>query len=81
VFPKEIIGSSDWLQTLWDRHDVLNDKNVLIAWGMKDIAFREKELNRWIGAFPNSKVVRYPDAGHYVAEIRPDDLSQEIRQL
>ncbi len=81
VFPKEIIGSSDWLQTLWDRHDVLNDKNVLIAWGMKDIAFREKELNRWIGAFPNSKVVRYPDAGHYVAEIRPDDLSQEIRRL
>jgi haloalkane dehalogenase len=81
VFPKEIIGSSDWLQTLWDRHDVLKGKNVLIAWGMKDIAFREKELNRWIGAFPNSKVVRYPDAGHYVAEIRPDDLSQEIRRL
>jgi len=60
---------------------VLKDKNVLIAWGMKDIAFREKELIRWIQTFPEAKVVRYPDAGHYVAEIRPDDLSQEIRRL
>jgi haloalkane dehalogenase len=81
VFPKEIIGSSEWLKSLWDRIGVLKDKNVLIAWGMKDIAFREKELNRWIQTFPEAKVVRYPDAGHYVAEIRPDDLSQEIRRL
>jgi haloalkane dehalogenase len=81
TFPKQIVGSSEWLGTLWDRIGVLKDKKVLIAWGMKDIAFRKKELDRWIGVFPEARVVRYPDAGHFVAEERPDDLSTEIRQL
>ncbi len=81
TFPKQIVGSSEWLGTLWDRIGVLKDKKVLIAWGMKDIAFRKKELDRWIGVFTDAKVVRYPDAGHFVAEEMPDDLSREIRRL
>lgn len=48
---------------------------------MKDIAYREKELKRWMEVFPQARVVKYPDAGHFVAEIRPDDLSDEIRKL
>ena len=43
VFPAEIIGSSDWLQSLWDNRDMLRQKKILIAWGMKDIGFRENE--------------------------------------
>jgi len=56
------------LQSLWDQHYVLKDKNILIAWGMKDTSFREKDLNQWIKSFPEAKVVRYEDAGHFVAE-------------
>jgi hypothetical protein len=37
---------------------VLDGKIKLIAWGMKDIAFREKELNYWIKHFPDANVVR-----------------------
>jgi haloalkane dehalogenase len=81
VFPGEIIGSSDWLQSLWDKHDVLQGKNILIAWGMKDIGFREKELKTWIHAFPHAKVVRFEDAGHFVAEEKPDELIAEIKKL
>ena len=81
VFPREIIGSSDWLASLWENGDVLKDKRVLLAWGNKDIAFREKELRRFIELFPDARVVRYPDAGHYIAEEKPNELSQEIRGL
>jgi len=81
VFPGEIIGSSDWLQSLWDNHDVLQGKNILIAWGMKDIGFREKELKTWMHAFPHAKVVRFEDAGHFVAEEKPDELIGEIKNL
>lgn len=45
VFPKQIIDSSHWLQSLWDKHEVLKDKVVLIAWEMKDIAFKKQELD------------------------------------
>jgi haloalkane dehalogenase len=81
VFPGEIIGSSDWLQSLWDNHDLLREKNILIAWGMKDVAFREKELKRWMDAFPLARVVRYEDAGHFIPEEKPEELIGEIENL
>ena len=81
IFPKQIIGSSDWLEALWNQSQVLKSKQMLIAWGMKDIAFREKELNQWCKAFPNATVVRYANAGHYLAEERPTELAAEIKHL
>jgi len=81
VLPGQIIGSSDWLQSLWEKRDVLQEKNLLIAWGMKDIAFREKELRTWIDAFPRARVVRFRDAGHLVPEEKPNELIEEIKKL
>jgi haloalkane dehalogenase len=81
VFPAEIIGSSDWLQSLWDKRDRLRGKKILISWGMKDIGFREKELKTWMNAFPQAKVVRFEDAGHFVPEEKPDELFGEIKNL
>jgi haloalkane dehalogenase len=81
VFPGRIIGSSDWLSSLWERREALASKKILIAWGMKDIAFRKKELQRWKGAFPKARVVEYPECGHYVAEERGEDLASEIAKL
>jgi len=81
VFPAEIIGSSDWLQSLWDNHDLLRSKKILIAWGMKDIGFREHELKTWMQAFPDAKVVRFEDAGHFVVEEKPAELIGEMKNL
>lgn len=81
VLPGRIIGSSDWLRSLWEQRNVLQDKNVLIAWGTRDIAFRKKELATWIMAFPRARVVRYEDTGHFVSEERPTELVTEIRNL
>jgi haloalkane dehalogenase len=78
VFPREIIGSSDWLSSLWARRSALASLDITLAWGMKDIAFREKELDRWRDAFPKARVVRYADCGHYVAEEKPHELADEI---
>lgn len=81
TFPKQAIGSSDWLKVLWDKREALEDKTILFAWGMKDVAFREKELNRWTKSFPEARVVRYKDAGHFVAEEKADELAGEIEKL
>jgi haloalkane dehalogenase len=81
VFPREIIGSTEWLRSLWTRRSALDGKVSLIAWGMKDIAFREKELDRWRTAFPGAVVERYDDAGHFVAEEAPEELVAAIRGL
>jgi haloalkane dehalogenase len=80
VFPREIIGSTDWLSSQWEKIHLLKDKKVLLAWGMKDIAFREKELKRWMDTFPDAKVVRYKDAGHFVTDEKPYEIVEEMRK-
>ena len=81
VFPGQIIASSTWLQSLWERRDRLQNKNILIVWGMKDIAFRKKELDRWIDTYPRAKVICLDDTGHFVPEENPDELIREMRSL
>ncbi len=78
TFPKRIIGSSDWLAGLWAQRDRIRDKPALILWGMKDIAFREQELNRWADLFSNRRVIRYADAGHFIQEEKGSEASREI---
>lgn len=81
VFPGQIIGASDWLQSLWEQRQVLNDKIAVIAWGEKDIAFREKELKTWIAAFPKARVLRFSNSGHFLPEENPEELADEVRRL
>jgi haloalkane dehalogenase len=69
------------LGELWARRTLLRDKPVLIVWGMKDIAFREKELNTWSRAFPEARVIRLDDVGHYVQEEAVDELGQALRSF
>lgn len=81
VFPQEIVGSTPWLKTLWSKREVLKNKRVLIVWGMKDIAFREKELTKWMQVFPNANTIRFPDAGHFVAEEKGDEFAVTIENF
>jgi haloalkane dehalogenase len=78
VFPKRIIDSTPWLDRIWNHISVLRDKPALIVWGMKDIAFREKELNRWERAFPHARTVRLESVGHFVQEEAPDQLAEAV---
>jgi len=68
VFPRQIIASGEWLGEQWSKIDTIQDKPALILWGMKDIAFREKELKRWTGTLTNCELHRFDDAGHYPHE-------------
>lgn len=78
VFPRQIIGSSAWLGALWERRELLAHMDAAIVWGMKDIAFREKELNRWCELFPQAPVTELPDVGHFVSEEAPDAVAAAV---
>jgi len=81
VFPGEILGSTAWLSDLWARRSLLTDKPKLVVWGMKDIAFREQELNTWIDTFPDVKVIRLDGVGHYVQEEAVGELGRAVRSF
>lgn len=79
VFPRRIIHSTPWLGEIWDKIGTLKDKPTLFVWGMKDVAFREKELQRWQSALSNSRTLRLPTVGHFVAEEAPEELAQTVQ--
>ena len=78
VFPRQIVGSTAWLAGIWGKIGALRNTPTLIVWGMKDIAFREKELKQWQRAFPGARTVRLDTVGHYVQEEAPAELSRAL---
>lgn len=46
----------------------LADRPMILFWGMKDFCFNARFLRGWIERFPEAKVHRFEDAGHYVVE-------------
>jgi len=76
---RELLGSNDWYDRLWQRRDRLAGKPALILWGMMDPAFKPDALDRWRTALPAARVVEFPEAGHFVQEEAPDEAIREIR--
>lgn len=74
VFPREIPSGpegrvSDFLDEVHQGLMVFKERPVFIAWAMKDIAFTKRILEQlWLPDFPNARVLRIPDAGHYLQE-------------
>jgi haloalkane dehalogenase len=78
IFPKQIIAATPWLGYLWSKIGALRDKPALFVWGMKDVAFRERELQRWQAALTRSHTVKLPTVGHFVQEEAPEALEQAV---
>lgn len=74
TFPGRIIDSGEWLDSLWERREMIKNIPALILWGEKDIAFRRKELERWMAEFIEQKVFVFDDAGHFLQEEKGEEL-------
>ena len=81
IFPKEIITSGKWLGQLWSKIDLIKDKPVLILWGNKDIAFRDKELKKWMRTLTDFKLQVFENAGHYPHEEQPAKVVELISEF
>jgi haloalkane dehalogenase len=79
IFLQELLGSSDWYQSLWDQRHRIQDKPALILWGMQDVAFKQKELDRWRSLFPQARVVKLETAGHFLQDEEGPQVSDRIR--
>lgn len=79
TFPKHIIASGEWLDSLWKQRSKINSIPTTFLWGMKDIAFREKELNHWIKHWNDPKVIRLEDTGHYPQEESPIEVIKALQ--
>lgn len=54
---------------------------ILMCWGMKDFVFDEHFLNEFIKYFPNAKVHKFDDCGHYILEDASDEVIKHIQNF
>jgi haloalkane dehalogenase len=57
----------------------LQDKPMLIAWGLRDFVFDRHFLEEWQRRFPNADVMRFDDAGHYILEDAQEEVVGRVR--
>jgi haloalkane dehalogenase len=79
VFPREIIGSTAWLETLWAQRDRVRHIPTAIVWGDSDIAFKEGELRVWIDLMKNHTLNVLHRIGHYPPEEAPEEVIKVLR--
>ncbi|MEM7511944.1 MAG: alpha/beta fold hydrolase [Bacteroidota bacterium] len=79
VFPREIIGSSDWLASLWEKRRNFDGIPKIMLWGMEDPAFTQNELDVWINEYNDVRVVRLDGVGHFPQEEEPESVVRELR--
>ena len=81
VFARELVASGGWYDKLWASRHRIKDKPALLLWGMKDRAFKEGDLRRWQSLFTNSRVVEFPEAGHFVPEEEGEKVAAAVRHF
>ena len=79
IFPREVVGSHEWLANLWGQKDKISSIPTIFVWGMRDIAFREQELNYWLENWEKSEVVRLEDVGHFPQEEAPAEVIKALQ--
>ena len=71
----------DYEKKFQKQKELLENIPTLIMWGMKDIAFREKELKTWMRVFTDPKVMKFENVGHFVQEEKGNQLSPIIEEF
>jgi cis-3-alkyl-4-acyloxetan-2-one decarboxylase len=59
----------------------LNDRPMLLVWGLRDWCFTTEFLDEFLRQFPRAQTLRLPDAGHYVFEDAPDAIIARVKEF
>jgi len=82
TFARSLTRETTWLRALWTHRSRLRDRAALLCWGMADPAFGTTEtLERWQSLFPQAKVYRWPNVGHYVPEETGPVFADQIQRF
>ena len=78
---RNLVGSSQWYESLWKRRDSLRQLPTLLIWGMKDPAFDADVLRRWRDLLPHADVALLEDSGHFPQEEAGEPAVEALREF
>ncbi len=68
-------------EAIQEKLAILQNKPMLICWGMHDFCFTEHFLRLFKDRFPHAAVHTFHDAGHYVVEDAIDDILPLVQEF
>jgi len=78
IFPRQLSAASPFLADIYRHLDSLSGLPVLIVWGEEDFAFQQPERTRFEALFTNHETVLLKNAGHFIQEDAPGEISNAI---
>ncbi|MDE0489165.1 MAG: alpha/beta fold hydrolase [Gammaproteobacteria bacterium] len=79
ALPGYIVDAGEWLDSIWRERVTFAGKPTLLLWGLRDIAFRKKELDRWKSELTDVESHEFQDCGHFLAEEAPEKILRLLR--
>ena len=79
ALPGYIVDAGEWLDSIWRERATFTDRPSLVLWGLRDIAFRKKELDRWKSELTDVEAHEFQDCGHFLAEEAPEKVVRLLR--
>ena len=81
AFARSLLNDQEWFAGLWSQKEKLQDKNILLIWGMKDPVIKPKYLQKFAAGFPHSDVLELAGAGHFPHEEEPEAVIQSMEEF
>lgn len=80
-FAISLLKEQSYFESLWEKRSKISEIPILLIWGMKDKAFPEKYLTKFLHEFTNSKTVRLKECGHFPQEVEPEVVIKYITKF
>lgn len=78
---KESLENQRWFEDLWAGREALEERPVLLLWGLKGGEGPTRMLNRLWAGFPLAQVETFAESGRRLPEERPDAIARHVRNF
>jgi len=79
IAPRQLVRAAPYLAEVEARLSKIADRPALIAWGLKDFAFRDAARHRFEEAFPRHRTVTLAGASHFLQEDAGEQIAAEFK--
>lgn len=81
AFAHSLLNDQAWFESLWEQRNLLQNKPMLLLWGMKDQVIKPKHLDKFLEGFPYAISKQLPTAGHFPQEEQPDKVATMLQEF